>query len=272
MLLSTSIFHLYQSDINSMELMRASRTLRIFGWYHERLYQLKGMTYNVHQVTEHLSTAVCHFGPLTNLSSDVFENEHRRLSGRCHGTQQLHMQFSRVLERKMCLRVKREAIRPDLLNLISNRHNKLEVDGCVLHEMKRTDGDGRRHFTHVTSQDNLTLTTEDYGRSVKRDSSYVITKDHQFLVIQDIVTVEHRPTVELVCAKLVVELFTPYDPALRLCNINNCLGVEHILKCTNRDPVLVDVSPHQVMHSCATIQQDGFTYLVIVPFIQCGSS
>ena len=111
--------------------MRAVRCLRIFGWQHERLYGRKEIMYNIHQVTEYLAQAVCHFGPLDDISSAVFENEHHHLSSKCHGTKQVHMQFARVLERKICLRAGRERLPSALLAVVSNNPKRV-VNGALL--------------------------------------------------------------------------------------------------------------------------------------------
>ena len=104
--------------------------------------------------------------------------------------------------------------------------------GLFLNGKARISHDGAHHFGCVKTAAGLQLTTDSYGRSLKRDSSYIVTNDHQFLRIGDIILRDHNgiQVIELICSTLVVELFVPYDPAMTLCDIDNSLCVEHIVK------------------------------------------
>lgn len=62
------------------------------------------MTYNVHQVSEHLADGVERFGPLFSFSTAPFETQHYKVNLRKRGSQMVHMQVANYIQEKSSLR------------------------------------------------------------------------------------------------------------------------------------------------------------------------
>ena len=71
------------------------------------------ITYNLHQVTEHLVSSVRRFGPLSSFSTSDFEGQHFRLKKDVKGTQRVHIQLSNIIQERLGLRAMQSKISKD---------------------------------------------------------------------------------------------------------------------------------------------------------------
>ncbi|PAA59085.1 hypothetical protein BOX15_Mlig033474g1, partial [Macrostomum lignano] len=104
LLLSSSIFWLSLENCPLTEVTRAAKTLRVFYASLKDGFSPAAMTYNAHQVCEHLVPAAFLFGPVWRTSAGLFESLHYGLKTRVKGARfvgdQVHSAIRRQFSRR----------------------------------------------------------------------------------------------------------------------------------------------------------------------------
>lgn len=76
-------------------------SLRVFELYYEEMYGAVTMSYNLHQVTNHLAESVNNCGPLTFMSSNDFEDYLQKCKKNVKAHNNVPQQFINQLQQRL---------------------------------------------------------------------------------------------------------------------------------------------------------------------------
>ena len=291
LLLSSAAFVLSEKDIWPSDLEKAEKTLRLFARLFEELYGVSNMTYNLHQVTEHLVASVRRFGPLPSFTTSDFEAQHFRLKKDVRGTQKVHMQLSNIIQERLNIRACHSKISKEKLTKIKKKQDVgiyLSQDEVTLlgpvkllpdRDVHEISGN-RSSCMRLRTREGVLCHTMNYkfkGR-VRNDSLVdVFTRGSQdsgrmACEVQEIVVrtvcdcgvnvCTHHSSVFLMCKELILAR-NSRPPASRLHTQNPdlYLPAEHVRKRVGVSDDLVCISPRNIRNSLVSIDN----YILPVP-------
>ena len=273
LLLSAAIHTLSSDAISPDALNKAGETLRLFGELHQGLYGISEMTYNIHQVTEHLCDSVRRFGPLFEFSTMPFEHQHYLIKKKIQNSQNVASQVSNSIIQNIALRSLQMRADVDLSKVQKLKPKRLLINGCELIgpgnrckiEAQSSTGTTRKmKYKRMKTPNGTHCHTDDYDYYGKKRSCNLITaltgpfektafKVKEIIaetecLCHETVCIDHT-TIQLVCQEVEVSPFCK-SPALKLhvANHEKYLSCDHVFKIRSLSNETSTIAPESVVN------------------------